>query len=273
MSPFAPQLQITPKPGPSADWDGKIDFWNDPHPWNELDQMTGTHTNFLGPRTAEDVILTNVIGFDIKVWDPGAPIVQVYDTIDDTLTVVAQGDPGYAESLKYRGQAVNNKQYTVVAYGAYVDLNYMCLLGPDDPNLPAPYPDYMPSADAPNPVFHGAGQIRSVLRGTEPYPKDFSNPADWPTVASRRASVYDTWSLHYEYDGVDQDGDGVIDEGADGFDNDALGMPGIVDDPGERETAPPYPVPLRGIQIKIRVFEPDTRNIREVTIIQDFLPK
>jgi len=35
----------------------------------------------------------------------------------------------------------------------------------------------------------------------------------------------------------------------------------------------PYSAPplgLRGIQIKIRVFEPDSRQIREVTIIHDF---
>ncbi len=36
---------------------------------------------------------------------------------------------------------------------------------------------------------------------------------------------------------------------------------------------PPYPSALRGIQIKIRVFEPDSRHIREVTVIQDFLPR
>ena len=36
---------------------------------------------------------------------------------------------------------------------------------------------------------------------------------------------------------------------------------------------PPYPSALRGIQIKIRVFEPDSRQIREVTVIQDFLPR
>ena len=83
--------------------------------------------------------------------------------------------------------------------------------------------------------------------------------------------VYDTWSLHYEHDGFDQDGDGVFDEGTDGFDND--GVVGIVDDPGERETFPPYPVPLRGIQVKIRVFDPDSRQIREMTVVQDFLPK
>ena len=48
---------------------------------------------------------------------------------------------------------------------------------------------------------------------------------------------------------------------------------GIVDSPGESATTAPYPAPLRGIQIKIRVFEPDSRTIREVTVIQNFLPK
>lgn len=48
---------------------------------------------------------------------------------------------------------------------------------------------------------------------------------------------------------------------------------GVVDDADEFLTSPPYPVPLRGIQVKIRVFEPDSRSVREVTIKQDFLPQ
>jgi hypothetical protein len=56
----------------------------------------------------------------------------------------------------------------------------------------------------------------------------------------------------------------------DGFDSNANG---IVDDTGELRTAPPYAVPLRGIQVKIRVFEPDSRQVREVTVVQDFLPQ
>ena len=42
---------------------------------------------------------------------------------------------------------------------------------------------------------------------------------------------------------------------------------------GENLTAPPYPIPLRGIQVKIRAFEPDSRQVREVTVVQDFLPQ
>ena len=48
---------------------------------------------------------------------------------------------------------------------------------------------------------------------------------------------------------------------------------GIVNDLSERITSLPYPVPLRGIQIKIRCFEPDSRQVREITIEHDFLPK
>ena len=48
---------------------------------------------------------------------------------------------------------------------------------------------------------------------------------------------------------------------------------GVVDDIGERYRGAPYPVPLRDIQIKIRVFEPDSHQIREVTVVQDFMPK
>jgi hypothetical protein len=48
---------------------------------------------------------------------------------------------------------------------------------------------------------------------------------------------------------------------------------GVVDDVNEQITSSPYPVPLRGIQVKIRCYEPDSRLIREITIEQDFLPK
>jgi hypothetical protein len=32
-------------------------------------------------------------------------------------------------------------------------------------------------------------------------------------------------------------------------------------------------VPLRGVQIRIRVYEPDSRQVRQVTINGDFLPE
>ena len=41
-------------------------------------------------------------------------------------------------------------------------------------------------------------------------------------------------------------------------------------DAGERETYPPYNTPLRGIEVRIRVYEPYSRSIREVTVTRGF---
>ena len=80
--------------------------------------------------------------------------------------------------------------------------------------------------------------------------------------------TYDTWSFHYEHDGQDQNGNSVVDEGVNSVDDD--GNFGV-DDIGERETSPPYPVPLRGLQIRLRVYEPDSQTVRQVTVAADFV--
>ena len=82
--------------------------------------------------------------------------------------------------------------------------------------------------------------------------------------------VYCTWSFHYEHDGIHQNPGAPLDGGTSGFDDN---NDGVVDSPDEWETSPPYPAPLRGIQVKIRIFEPDSRQVREVTVVQDFLPR
>ena len=217
-----PPIVLTPRPAPL----NVFDAWSNPHPCQEVDLSTGTLLTYMGPRVAEDVILNNVIGFDVKVWDPGAPVLST------GAVALMPDDPGYAAALSAGAP--------VVSYGAYVDLGYQ--------NLPY-NPAYVPAPGMPAMQFNHVGVPGSGL-----------------------TRVYDTWSLHYEHDGFDQDdgGAGPFDEGTDGLDSDSNG---IVDDPGERETFPPYPVPLRGIQVKIRVFDPDSRQIRELTVVQDFLPK
>jgi hypothetical protein len=98
--------------------------------------------------------------------------------------------------------------------------------------------------------------------------------------------VYDTWSLHYEADGLDQDATLGIDQGTNGLDDDsdgsfdeppydANGDGDFVDageDLGEAETLPPYPYPLRGIEVRIRCYEPSTRQVRQVTVRHTFVP-
>jgi hypothetical protein len=117
-------------------------------------------------------------------------------------------------------------------------------------------------------------------------------------------ATYDTWSFHYEYDGINQDGDAydgaadsmapwelLIDEGTDGLDSPIpptsfsaqLTMPPAnhlplqfaygVDDVGERETSPPYPYPLRAIQARIRMIDHSSRQVRQATVESSFVPQ
>jgi hypothetical protein len=84
------------------------------------------------------------------------------------------------------------------------------------------------------------------------------------------STTYDTWSMFYEHDGIDQDGVFGVDQGTNGIDdNNANG----VDDVTERETSPPYPVPLRGIQVRLRIIDRDTRQVRQMTVSSDFIPE
>ena len=80
--------------------------------------------------------------------------------------------------------------------------------------------------------------------------------------------LYDTGCFDYENDGIDQNQDGIIDDFTNGIDDNGIGG---VDDLTEVEGPTPYPVPLKGIQIKLRIYEPDSRQIREVTVTEDFL--
>ncbi len=79
--------------------------------------------------------------------------------------------------------------------------------------------------------------------------------------------VYDTWTLAFERDGLDQDSDGEIDEAKDELDND--GQNGV-DDAGELESPPPYPVPLRGLEVRIRMWDVSTGQVRQVSVVGDF---
>ncbi len=168
-------------PGTPPAAPNQIDFWMDPQP--EEGTLASVATS---KRVYEDVILDHVIGFDIKVWDPHAPLV--------------------------------GRSGSQVGLGAYVDLG-------------------------------GPGAV------------DFATPDS----KSQLIGTYDTGSDHYEYDA--SYGNNRI---ANGFDDDSDGVVDDVGPDGENVTSPPYWLPLRGIQIRIRVFEPDSRQVREVTLVQDF---
>ena len=221
---------------PNAADSRQIDYWVDPYGPN-LDRETGALPGYdRGQRVAQDVALKNVLSFDVKVWDGMAPVFSTGSTGGTAPVALLPGDPGYRAALQ-TWVANNMPANQVMSRGAYVDLYYTRgIAGASQISW-----------------FSGPGNPRSQLHAPN---------ADAP-------AIWDTGSTHYEYDGVDQDGNGIVDDANDGLDNNNVGG---VDDFSERETAPPYNAPVRSIQIKIRVFEPDSRQIREVTVTQDFLP-
>jgi hypothetical protein len=185
--------------------------------------------------TGDDVLLTNVLAFDVQVWDPRAPIMA------PAGIAFEPSDPGWKGSD------------TPVSFGAYVDLGY----------------DHVQSY----PTGSNWTPFQAVNRGdgTNTGRQQFPN-------SQNDTRVYDTWSLHYEQDGVNQDVGKTSDRGTDtmtnGLDDDPTGTNGygIVDDAGESDTVAPYTTPLRGMRIRIRVYEPDSQQVREAVVIQDFLP-
>lgn len=255
------------------------DAWSNPFPWQQVNPTNGAIYAFSGTyqptgptstsanqsydgstRISDDIILTNVLSFDVKAWDPTAPIIS--DTLVDltkpslpvptTAAVYMPGDVGYTQLMTTwaKGAAdpaaflLTVQQHTV-GRGAYVDLNYLASVSSG----------YSATAPAPN-MYQALTRL-----------SNFAGPG-LATNASGLGSLYDTGSFTYEDDGLDQNADGIIDNYTNGFDDNGVGG---VDDVTEMEGPVPYPVPLKGIQIKIRVFEPDSRQIREVTITEDFL--
>ncbi len=203
---------------------------------------------FGGDRTGGDIVLTNALAFDVQVFDPGAPLF---------LYPNAQGSIIHPGSTVAFTQTVRGATPGVlIGFGEYVDLGW------DDGGRGGtnndPDYDFTLIANAPVPHFQ-----RERLVGWHPRlpldPKYRGNP-----------STYDTWTDYYESDQVDQDNRDNdnnhltgVDEGTNGLDDDGVNGP---DDPMERETSPPYPTPLKGVQVKLRIYEPNSRAIREANV-------
>ncbi len=96
---------------------------------------------------------------------------------------------------------------------------------------------------------------------------DLGRPVSPSPIFPNRAN-YCTWSTSYEYDGLDNNGNGLADEGRDGIDNNGVGG---VDDPREAETLPPYSHDLRGIKVSLRIMDSATRQVRQTDVIHDFI--
>jgi prepilin-type N-terminal cleavage/methylation domain-containing protein len=260
-----------------------------------------------GERRGEDVMLTDVIAFDLRVFDPGAPIFATRkvpgNATSDIDVVLTPSDPGWRglppdgrggayfdkDNMKDDGSGsigTGFANFPYISQGAYVDLGY---------GFDASF------------TKTGVGQLFPLPRyansvGSAAAPWFFTPRALSDVYGNQLApgyAVYDTWSFHYENNGVNEDADLIfdaasgqwlpsIDEGTNGFDDripngggdmlrcgdDPLDVAVLgIDDVSERETVPPYDKPLRGVQLIIRAYERDSRAIKQVRVNQHFMPE
>ena len=98
---------------------------------------------------------------------------------------------------------------------------------------------------------------------------------------------FDSWTTRFEGDGVRQtelNGGrgtvfgtgtpreswraGLIDPATDGLDNNGANG---VDDMNEMETSPPFPYRLPGLRISIRMEDPATRTVKQMSVAKEFV--
>lgn len=209
--------------------------------------------NAVSDRRGDDVVLPEVLAFDLRAYEPKAPLMVIDGSgiamgssgfNPATSQAVPPGSPGY--DFRVVNNQISNG--LSVPRGAFVDLMY------------GDYHLYQPNGAAPATVYGelGVGPAELVVGAGQ------GSGISPPYLAM---AFYSTWSEGLEHDGIDQDNSGIPDQATDGLDNDNASG---VDDYDERETRPPYNVPLTGIEVRIRMLEPSTRQIRQVSVVGDF---
>jgi hypothetical protein len=209
-------------------------------------------------REGEDVVLTNVIAFDVRVFDPDARP-KLNGTTSGTTVV-------YPNEQTYSTLSTTGSVSAAAFKGCFLDLG-----GNVRTSL-------VPNVLVPDVVSTGTFTAFTALSGSA-------------AAKSGLVATYDTWNTAYETNGLNEDNDTedlngngsldagedrnangildapLIDEGVNGLDDDGDGIP---DDPDETETAPPYSRPLQAIEIRIRCYDPTSREIRQTTVRHTF---
>ncbi len=216
---------------------------------HEFDQAILDGRTYVGDLEGEDLMLSDCVAFDIRVFDPNA---QTF--VPDPALVTGNPNLQIGQPIEFGDPAMDpNGLNTVLASyppatnplsypksGGYVDLGY-------DPTATTQFDDTVP-------------------------------PFRWYNNPSRSQGAYSfvnfpntwcSWWAGYEYDGIDQDGDGLIDQGTNGLDDDLING---VDDNDERETPPPYAHSIRSLQISVRMIEKKTNQVLQKTIKESFVP-
>ncbi len=213
-----------------------------------LHQLPGEPSNpVLARLNGEDIVLSDLCGFDLRVYSPNTPIKS------DGQFILEPGDANYVASA-----------LPTQNLGGYVDLGWENVVGPSTNGWFA----IMPTAKS------GLNWMAPA-----PYTPTYGPSLDLLWAQNR---TWDSWSTHYFatyplINGLNDDGDGQTDEldelataRLNGLDDDGDGQ---VDEEDELETAPPYAYPIRGLRVTFKAIEKNTSSVRQLTINSGFVPE
>ncbi|RMF39929.1 MAG: hypothetical protein D6753_12685 [Planctomycetota bacterium] len=205
--------------------------------------------------------------------------------------VLSPNDPGYATLLG--GTAAGFGEYVDLCWGRKTVLPLLAAGGsiPSGANLFSPFSGLSATNFASNGLFRGF---------TDPlYKSGLVLTTTTPSIHLLQPS-FDTWTTEYERDGILQaqrsGREGVCrisganalygiggpdlanalpawrqtawDAGTDGVDNNQNGS---TDEMLEQETSPPFPFPLQGIKIVIRMEDVGTGQIKQMSVAKEFV--
>lgn len=183
--------------------------------------LTAPNPAFLS--TDNDVVLSNVVAFDVQVYDPDA--YQFVVGAGGAVTDIAEpSDIG-----PIRGTAPGS--ISQISRGTFVDLGKV-----ENPLPGTGLQNGLPALTTPSILYN-------------------------PPNGGYTQDVYDTGTSWYDNDVANDFGSNGVDDNNNG----------IVDDVGEKAAIAPYNVPLRGVKITIRVVEPRSKQVRQLTVKQSFV--
>jgi type II secretory pathway component PulJ len=195
----------------------------------------------------DDLILTKVRSFDVKAYDPNA---SLYNQTSGSYFPAGYLDLGYG-NLDYSNAGTANTNFS----------SSSTVFGPNGKSgaggsnqVPVPFQ----GVGAEPTGFGHEGRIPPLPGDFRMHPRRGYNIGDPSPGVIRLTHTFDTWSTDY-VNAPDSDVH---------YDNVSANTPSIYP-----SFPPPYPSPLRGIQIQVRVTDPRNERTKVLTIRHDFTDK
>ncbi|MDR2115338.1 MAG: hypothetical protein LBP87_03045 [Planctomycetaceae bacterium] len=255
------------------------DFWNNPNGLSggtapnvwEQNTTSGSLSNLVTTprhsRAGEDIVMKNVLSFDVKVWNPYW--VPCRDSSNNYYWAAPQYINLGQDSFAFINPITQQEEFYPVVY------NFNFALPPAAPGATPLPPNYGYG-------FTLKGRYNTAPTSTNTRRTLTDTSEEWhmkerlshggaitndnqlwtSTLGPSMPCVFDSWTTEYEYDvGTPQ----TVISGNKGA--------GYVSNPTDATTwrcPPPYTEDLKSIQVTIRCFDPQSKHIKQVRVVQDF---